>query len=105
MAESQLAADGPGAIRVTGVLDFSTVAALSQSGAVLLAGSIVDGALRIDLSGVTRADSAGIALLLGWLRIAHQRGAVLQFLAVPEQMVLIAGTCGVQGLLGLDQAH
>lgn len=105
VAETRLAADGHGGIRVSGALDFSTVAALEGRGAALVESTPVRGVLQVDLGGVTRADSAGIALLIGWLRAARGRGTVLTFVSVPGQMVKIARACGMHDLLGFGEGR
>ncbi len=42
--------------------------------------------IRLDLSAITRVDSAGLALLLEWLRRAREIGRPLFLDHVPEQM-------------------
>lgn len=92
-------ADG---LRVEGDLTFATVTALlAASRPLFSAGS---GALRVDLSGVGRADSAGLALLIEWLRLARGAGRELQFQAVPAQMQAIAAASGLTDLLPLAPA-
>ena len=44
------------------------------------------GILRVDLSGVQHCDSAGVALLLQWLRKARLAGREIRFQNLPEQM-------------------
>lgn len=73
-----------GRLSLRGELDHAGVAdALAQSRNWLTAGN---GTLQVDLSGVTRSESAGIALLLEWLREARRRGREIEFLGPPEQM-------------------
>ena len=49
----------------------------------------------VDLAAVERADSAGLALLVEWLRAARGRGARLRFDNVPAQLRAIAATSGL----------
>lgn len=56
-------------------------------------------ALEIDLAGVERADSAGLALLLEWMAQARQRGASIRFSGVPDSLLAIARTTEVEDLL------
>lgn len=51
--------------------------------------------LEIDLSGVTHTDSAGVALLIEWLRQARQRNRKISFRNIPSQLLAIAQLCGV----------
>ncbi|SCZ50561.1 STAS domain-containing protein [Thiohalomonas denitrificans] len=86
-----------GSCRVEGELTFETVTdVLKQSDSVFKTGS---GALVIDLSGVTRSDSAGVTLLMEWLRRARQADLELHFQQIPEQMRAIARTSGMEPLL------
>lgn len=55
--------------------------------------------LEIDLRGVGRADSAGLALLVEWMARAQRRNTDIQFLNMPEQMREIARMTEVDALL------
>lgn len=57
----------------------------------------------IDLKGITRADSAGLALLVAWMRDAEQMKKNIRFLNIPDQMRAIATVCGLNGLLPTGQ--
>lgn len=88
---------GDGVCRVSGALTFATVTtALAQSGALFRAGT---GPLVLDLSGVDRVDSAGLALLVEWLRLAQATGRTLTYRHIPRQLLAIAGVSGIDGLL------
>lgn len=98
MADPVLAPAGDGRWTVSGALDFNSV-----EGLLAQARSIMrrDGDAEIDLEGVTRADSAGLALLVEWLRESERRGASIRFVNVPEQMKQIARVCGLEDILSL----
>ena len=53
----------------------------------------------IDLAGVTRCDSAGVALLVEWLRLARAGGQDLQFTHVTPQMLAIIKVTDLDTLL------
>jgi phospholipid transport system transporter-binding protein len=53
----------------------------------------------IDLKAVTHSSSAGIALLLEWLRQANNTRAELQFINMPVKMKAIAEICGLSNIL------
>lgn len=53
----------------------------------------------IDLSGVTRADSAGVALLLEWIRDAEKAGSPLYFANAPTQMRAIIDFCALDDVI------
>jgi len=55
--------------------------------------------LKIDLSGVTLSDSAGLALLLEWVTWANHTVREIQFNGMPERVLAIAKTTEVEGLL------
>lgn len=58
---------------------------------------IADG--RLDLSGVRRADSAGLALLLELSRRAKQRGQTLTLQGANPQVTGLAAFFGLEGIL------
>lgn len=56
-------------------------------------------ALDIDLAAVSRADSAALALLVSWMRLAKQTDKHIQFHNLPTQMVAIAKASGLDAIL------
>jgi phospholipid transport system transporter-binding protein len=88
-----------GGYRVVGELSFATVPELQGESAALLVGS---GDIEIDLSGVQRSDSAGLALVLEWMREAQGRGSALKLRNLPEQMRALARLSGLEGLLPVE---
>ena len=57
----------------------------------------------IDLSGVERVDSAGVALLLEWVRDAHANHASLSFINAPAQMRAIIDFCALNDVIRLHR--
>ena len=55
--------------------------------------------IEIDLAGVTKADSAGLALLLEWITWANHTVREIRFLSMPERILAIARTTEVDQLL------
>ena len=55
--------------------------------------------LEVDLSGVTKTDSAGLALLLEWITWANHTVREISFTGMPERIVAIAKTTEVDHLL------
>ncbi len=99
MSEARLtAADGPGQLRLEGDLGFSTVRDLWQQAGQLLPR---EGLMCVDLAGVTRADSAGVALLIHWTCEQQRLGGRIEFVNIPAQMQAIAGVSGVDVILPL----
>ncbi|UCH54151.1 MAG: STAS domain-containing protein [Pseudomonadota bacterium] len=86
--------DGSRAVR--GELTFDTVPALLSADGPILAG---EGPIRVDLAGVTRADSAGLALMVEWLRRAQAGGRELRFFNIPRQVEHLMQVSGLERVL------
>lgn len=82
---------------VEGVLDFDTVVPLVAESRQYFAGK--GGRLEVDLQGVQRANSAGLALLLEWLELAKKREISLHFRNLPESLTRLAAITNLTGLL------
>lgn len=87
---------GEGRFRLEGVLDAATVVRILKQGNQQFAGQP---GIQIDLSGVMASDSAGLALLIEWLRGARERGQSMQFTQLPEQLSALARISEVEDLL------
>jgi phospholipid transport system transporter-binding protein len=88
---------GAGRFRVSGVLDASTAREVleeSEARFEQFAG------LDIDLGGVGESDSAGLALLIEWLRLARQWQKEIHFANVPAQIEALARISEVEDLIG-----
>jgi phospholipid transport system transporter-binding protein len=53
----------------------------------------------VDLAEVRRIDSAGLALLVEWLRQAQRKGISIHFENIPSQMRAIVTVCGLEEIL------
>lgn len=87
---------GEGTFILRGELSFATVSELAKKSAGLLWRSEQ---VTLDLDGVTRTDSAGLALLVEWLRAARRQGKAIQFRNIPRQMMAVAEVVGLDKLL------
>jgi phospholipid transport system transporter-binding protein len=97
-AACSLDAEGsPGRFGLAGVLTLQTVAALRIAGRSAFAAQSTD--LTVNLHGVTRAESAGLALLVDWLAWAATNGRALRYEALPEALLSLARLSGVDELL------
>jgi phospholipid transport system transporter-binding protein len=85
--------------QVEGELNFATAPELLQSMLSLLPATGSE--VQIDLAGVTRSDSAGLALLVEWLRLAQERDITLQYQNLPSQLREIARISDLLPLLPL----
>jgi len=55
--------------------------------------------IRVDLSGVTRADSAAVGMLLAWVRDASGRGHRIRFENLNENLRSLIALYGVGELI------
>jgi len=102
--KAQLEAQPDGLFLLSGELSFSSVSGMLSESQRLLAGhSDSTSALTIDLQGVGRSDSAGIALLVEWARNAHSKNIAITFVNMPAQMLALARLSGLEAVLGLSQ--
>ena len=85
-------------LRVQGDLDFDSVVALWGMTESLFA---ADPPTRIDLRGVSRANSAGVALLVAWLGRVQHRQQTVAFINVPAQMRAIIEVADLDTVLPL----
>ncbi len=95
-APGRLAAAGAGRFELTGELGFKDAARL------LGEGDAAFGGLRnveLDLAGVSRADSAGLALLLEWSLEARASGREIRYRNIPSAIVSLAGIGDVEEML------
>jgi phospholipid transport system transporter-binding protein len=97
VSRARLESLGEGRFRVSGVLDASTAAeVLEESEARFTEAPKID----IDLGGVGESDSAGLALLIEWLRMAKQSGKEIHFANLPAQIQALARISEVEDLIG-----
>jgi phospholipid transport system transporter-binding protein len=73
---------------VSGVLDMDSAASTARYGATVLRG--MGSEVTIDLQAVAQSDSAALAVLIDWLRVARQRQQRLHFINLPIHLVQMA---------------
>ena len=81
---------------VHGAMTFESVTELWKQGDAMFTDNTV---VQIDLAGVTRTDSAGLALLVEWLREASRQGGRIEFLNLPPQVRALAGAANLERTL------
>jgi phospholipid transport system transporter-binding protein len=89
---------GDGNVAVAGPLTVDTVGALARD-AQRVVGAAQAARVEVDLAGVTEVDSAGLALLIGWIAAARTADVALSFRGVPERLRAIAKISEVDTLL------
>lgn len=99
MSAVRLEPAGEGRFLLSGTLSFATVPAVWRESAGLFAAD--PPVLRIDLRGVERSDSAGLALLVEWMREARRHDREIRFVNIPAQMLAIARVSGLDQILPL----
>ncbi|WP_129642882.1 STAS domain-containing protein [Peristeroidobacter agariperforans] len=94
---AKLEALGNGRFKVYGALDADTATDLLKRSEAAFkdAGSSLD----IDLANVPEGDSAGLALLIEWLRLAKHRRQTIHLKNVPPQIAALARISEVDNLL------
>lgn len=102
MAEAIIKRDGAFRFHVEGEMTFATVRQLLNQSEDYFS---QPQDLEINLSRVTAADSAGLALLLEWKARAAQAGRQVAVEGLPEAMQSIAHLCRIEPLLnGIEGA-
>lgn len=84
-------------LSLSGALTFATATlALAEAGRALARGAQT----RLDLSGLTRADSAGLACVIALTAQASRAGRPLRVFNPPEGLRALARVCDAEPLLG-----
>lgn len=83
-------APNPQTLAVSGALTFDTASAAYADGAAALARATPE---CIELSGVTEADSAGLACVLALLSLGQQKQPTLRVVAAPPGLRALARVC------------
>ncbi|VAW71720.1 Uncharacterized protein YrbB [hydrothermal vent metagenome] len=100
MSEANISVKKDGRLGISGELTFDSVPALWE----LCSRHFAEHAeLEIDLSGIQRADSAGLALLVECCRRAYQTDKSIRFFNIPAQMLAIARVSSLDQVLPLHR--
>lgn len=86
---------------IEGPITMETAADLLDAGRKLCGRVECSAGRVIDLSGVTLVDSAALAIVLAWMRVAGEGGRTLRLEGVPHQLRSLADLYGVGELLPL----
>lgn len=100
MSRAAIRRAGDGRLAVEGELSFTTVTRLVGEARRLFEQAEE---IHIDLQAITRADSAGLALLVECMRYAQRLGKPIQFLNIPPQMLAIARVSSLDQVLPLSR--
>ena len=86
-------------LRLEGMLSYETIPGILAETANFAARADLPQTIRIDFAAVTGVDSAAVALLLEWRRMAQARGKTLVFENLPPNLLALASLYGVADLV------
>lgn len=85
-------------MRVAGEIDFASVIGLEREGEAWLQNKAPE-SCKVNLSAVSRSNSAGTALLISWLRTAAAVDKNLQLEQVPQSLAALIHLGGLDDVL------
>ncbi|MDH5191703.1 MAG: STAS domain-containing protein [Gammaproteobacteria bacterium] len=83
---------------LTGILSFDTVSQLQDEIETLTKQGTE---IVLDLAGISRVDSAGLVILLEWMKLARESGKQIFFTHIPPQLMDIARVSDLDSILPL----
>lgn len=100
MDEARLIDDGDGKFRVVGEMTFETSPVLLDRSEKLFAPHSL---IRVDLTEVQRADSAGLALMIEWITWANRTVREIRFDNIPDMIMNIARISEIEDMLKVGE--
>jgi len=100
MAMLEIITQSQGLIKVKGDLTFATINKKTVQRVEFKNSRYSEDAINIDLSGVNKSDSAGLALMIEWMKLSKQHHIKLNFNHIPEQLLTLAKLSGFDESLG-----
>lgn len=98
--KAALAIDGA-TLSVSGVLDFDSVVPLQVRGQQWIE-TTAPAQFTLELAAVQYSTSAGLALLLDWMRVAAASGKQVRLSGMPTDMSALAHVSGLEDILALS---
>jgi len=80
-------------VKLFGQLNFDTVAQLLKKPEIDF-DCVENAQIEVDLSEISRFNSASLALLIEWMKMADQKGLQIKYHSAPEQLMKIAQAYG-----------
>ena len=96
MGTFDITAAAPGRLEARGTICYDSAARALQAGLALIPRGQP---CTIDLSNVTEADSAGLAVLVEWLATARKRNSSIHYEGIPAQILAVARISDLDDLL------
>lgn len=100
MSEGSFVNRPDGTFELKGPLTFATVPQLIAHGAAWREARAAED-ITIDMGQISKADSAGLALMVEWLRLGRETGSALRFVNIPEQLRRLIRVSGLENLFPL----
>jgi phospholipid transport system transporter-binding protein len=97
-ADARLEAVAAGRLKLVGDLSFRSVPRLLENSLDMIR-EVPE--ITVDLADVERSDSAGVALLVQWMREVRSQGKSITYLNIPSQMLAIARVSSLDTVLPL----
>jgi phospholipid transport system transporter-binding protein len=90
-----------GQLQVKGELTFATARRALAAGLKALEQVAASDTIVVDCSGVGESDSAGLAVLIEWLKKASAQGRSLRFVGLPAGIIAAARISEADAVLGI----
>ncbi|MGH8298520.1 MAG: STAS domain-containing protein [Steroidobacteraceae bacterium] len=97
-APFEIVVTSPGRLAARGALTFGNARHARGEGLHALRTSSARD-LEVDCGGITRSDSAGLAVLLEWMAAMKREGRPLRFAHLPSSLLAVALISGVEQML------
>lgn len=97
-AAFEIVVTSPGELAARGALAFANARSARSEGLHALHTSTAR-ELQVDCGGITRSDSAGLAVLLDWMAAMKREGRPLRFANLPPGLLAVARISGVEEML------
>lgn len=97
-ATFEIVVTSPGRFAARGALTFANARRARSEGLHALHTSTAR-ELQVDCGGITRSDSAGLAVLLDWMAAMKREGRPLCFANLPPGLLAVARISGVEEML------
>ena len=103
MSNATLETLGNGAFRVNGDLDYESVTHLLAIDDQIFSQPLEK--IVVDLAGIGRTTSVGLALMLEWLRQARRKHKQIEFSNIPAQMLAMAKISQLETILPIKESE
>lgn len=84
---------------LSGILSYATVDDFLDKGKTIISQANKNQSITFDLNHINDADSAGVSMLIEWIRFAQKKEKGLTYINIPERMVSLIRVNGVDSIL------